>query len=393
MLKFFAVNAILLALAISASAELHRIPLYKNPSARQSLQSVGRSAGKLGARYGSATNAVEVLTNFQDAQYFGPISIGTPAQEFQVIFDTGSSNLWVPSKKCAITNLACRTHNKYDATKSSTYKQNGTNFGIQYGTGALTGFLSTDTLNIAGIEITGQTFGEAIRQPGITFVAAQFDGILGMGFPQIAVDGVVPPFQNMMTQKLVDEPVFSFWLSRDAKAAKGGEITFGGSDPAHYKGDIVWTDITREGYWQIKVDSVDVEGGKPNTFCAGGCQMIADTGTSLLAGPSKEVHAINKMIGGIPFLNGEYLIPCHKIKDLPSISFTIEGTEFVLEGEDYVLKIDNPESGESQCLSGFIGMDIPEPAGPLWILGDVFIGRFYTIHDFGNKRIGFAEAA
>lgn len=36
----------------------------------------------------------------------------------------------------------------------------------------------------------------------------------GMGFPAISVQGVVPPFTNMVDRHLVDEPVFSFWLNR-----------------------------------------------------------------------------------------------------------------------------------------------------------------------------------
>jgi len=382
-------NLIVLALAVATASAAVTVRMNKMATVREQ---VGTSALKWKSRLSSG--AVNVpISNFEDAQYYADIGIGSPAQPFKVVLDTGSSNLWVPSATCPLVDITCKTHHRYDSKKSSTYKANGTAFEIQYGSGRLSGFLSEDTVTIGTLQVKSQTFAEATEEPGASFAIAKFDGILGLAFAGISVDKVTPVWYNIISQGLVSDNLFSFWLNRSAgnpAAETGGEFVMGGTDPKHFAGPINYVPVTRQDYWQFKMDSVSVAGAGVNV-CSGGCQAIADTGTSLLAGPTADIKLINKAIGAIPIVHGEYIIDCNTIPKLPNVDIVLNNVTFTLTPKQYVLEITS--QGQTECVSGFFGMDIPAPAGPLWILGDVFIGAYTTVFDFGNNRVGFGKAA
>ncbi|KRX85117.1 Lysosomal aspartic protease, partial [Trichinella nativa] len=330
----------------------------------------------------------EILHNYMDAQYYGEITIGTPPQNFTVIFDTGSSNLWVPSSKCSFFDIACWLHNRYNSKKSSTYEASGEAIEIRYGSGSMRGFQSKDTVCIASLCVKGQGFAEATSQPGLTFIFAHFDGILGMAFPSIAVGGIQPVFQAMIEQNLVSEAVFAFWLNRNPEDDLGGLISFGTVDKKYYIGNITWVPLVRERYWEFNMDTIKV--GDEQVGCNDGCTAIADTGTSLIAGPKDEVKRLQEAIGAKPLIMGQYYVNCDQVDSLPNVQMQIGGRMFDLRPEDYVLKVQ--QMGQSICLSGFMGLDLPPQVGKLWILGDIFIGLYYTVFDVGNSRLGFANA-
>ncbi|XP_020877668.1 aspartic proteinase A3 isoform X2 [Arabidopsis lyrata subsp. lyrata] len=426
------------------------------------------------------------LKNYLDAQYYGDITIGTPPQKFTVIFDTGSSNLWIPSTKCYLS-VACYFHSKYKASQSSSYRKNGKPASIRYGTGAISGYFSNDDVKVGDIVVKEQEFIEATTEPGITFLLAKFDGILGLGFKEISVGNSTPVWYNMVEKGLVKDPVFSFWLNRNPQDQEGGEIVFGGVDPKHFKGEHTYVPVTHKGYWQFDMGDLQIA-GKPTGYCAKGCSAIADSGTSLLTGPSTVITMINHAIGAqgivsreckavvdqygktmlnsllaqkvcsqigvcaydgthsvsmdiqsvvddgtsgllnqamcsacemaavwmeseltqnqtqerilayaaelcnhIPTKNQQSAVDCERVSSMPIVSFSIGGRTFDLSPQDYIFKIG--DGVESQCTSGFTAMDIPPPRGPLWILGDIFMGPYHTVFDYGKARVGFAKAA
>ncbi|KFP83001.1 Cathepsin E, partial [Acanthisitta chloris] len=368
-----------------------RVPLTRHRSLRKLLRDRGQlshfwKAHGLDTEDCSAfLETSEPLINYLDMEYFGQISIGTPPQNFTVVFDTGSSNLWVPSVYCV--SKACAGHAKFQPAQSSTYQPIGTPFSIQYGTGSLTGVIGSDQVVIEGITVSNQQFAESVSEPGKAFVDAGFDGILGLAYPSLAVDGVTPVFDNMMAQNLVELPVFSVYMSTNPESSLGGELLFGGFDTSHFTGTLNWVPVTQQGYWQIQVDNIQL--GGTVAFCTNGCQAIVDTGTSLITGPTKDIKKLQNYIGAVS-VDGEDVVECSNLSEMPDLTFTINGLPYTLNAQAYTLM--EYADGMAFCLSGFQGNDIPPPTGPLWILGDVFIRQFYSVFDRGNNRVGLAPA-
>jgi len=374
---------------------LIKLPLHKMEDSRSSIDSLARQGNSLLAKYSrmlvdtqfemSAGGHQVKLSNFMDAQYFAEIKIG--GQSFKVIMDTGSSNLWVPGNKC--NSIACWFHTRFDPSKSKTFKKNGTAFAIRYGSGSLEGEINDDVIEVAGLKLKGQ-FGMSTKEPGMAFVFGKFDGILGLGYDTIAVNHVVPPFNLMIEQHNIDK-VFGVYLSHK-EHADASEIVFGGVNKDRYTGDIHYAKVVRKAYWEVSLDKVTVG----DLELSGNHTAAIDTGTSLIAIPNEEAELINQKIGAKKGMTGQYTVDCAAIPKMPAITLEFNGKPFELSADDYILKVSGSPigggGGEEQCVSGFMGLDMPPKLGKIWIVGDAFLRKYYTIYDQEQHRVGFATA-
>jgi len=365
-----------------ASEGIVRVPVQKTASLHDIAKGMLQK-GLLASNGMTATDGGDSvpISDYQNAQFYGPIKVG--GQDFKVIFDTGSANVWVPGKACGF--LTCWLHPRYDESKSPTYEKDGREYKVQYGSGPVEGFFSKDTVTVGSIDVKGQPFAEVSKVSfgplNIAFAAGKFDGLLGLGFKSISQYQIPTPFESMIDQKLISEPVFAFYLQDDA--SKMGELVFGGIDKSHYTGELVDVPLISETYWEVSLDAMKF-GEKAVGSSA---KAIIDSGTSLLAGPKEPVDAIAQAAGATLVMGKEYTIDCGKKSSLPDLSVTLGGKAFTLTADDYVISV------SGQCLFAFMPIDVPPPRGPLWIMGDVFMRKYYCVFDYGNKKMRIAPVA
>jgi len=320
-----------------------------------------------------AANYTEDVYNNSNEEYYGTVYIGTPAQTFTCILDTGSSNLWVPGVDC--TGTPCNGKNKYNPSSSSTYVANGEPITIHYGTGSMKGSLVYDDVTMGGLTVTKQEFGEASSLAAF-FTGSAFDGILGLAYVSISADNVPTWFDNAVAQNGIDS-VFSFYLS--SKPGNDSVLTLGGYNSKYFTGTINYHNLYLDlgDYYMITFTGVKVGSSSVSANCGtAGCKGIVDTGTSLIVGPNS---AISEILSDLNVKSD-----CSNINNLPDVTFTIDGIDYSIPSSIYVLQ--STVLGKTTCTAGFEGSKSAN-----WILGDVFIRAWYTVFDHGGKRVGFAK--
>ncbi|GFN84923.1 cathepsin d [Plakobranchus ocellatus] len=391
------------------------------------------------------------LANYENNSYYAPITIGTPGQEFNATFDTGSPLTWVPSIHSPNTQIFSRIKKEYNNESSSTYKADGKAFQVSYGSGHVSGYCGQDTVVIAGATVHNQTFGESILHPS-SFGNTMNDGVLGLGFSNIAAGEEPTVFDNMVSQGLLPAPVFSFYFNRYDSDGPGSVLTLGGTNPEYYTGDFTFANLSMPDRWQFKMDKVQFNNSGDIAYRKN-CQAVIDTTSSFVVGPSQDVALLHNWFGakrpeGYPYLvstsslrslteirvqfnnSGDiayrkncqavidttssfvvgpshdvallhnwfgakppegypylYSFERHQLDGLPDVEFFVSGKKLSLTSKDYVVK-----RGD-RYYSVIIGKERRKDEPPGWILGLSFLRAYYTQFDKGNHRIGFAKAA
>jgi len=316
--------------------------------------------------------------------YYTNITLGTPPQTFNVVLDTGSSNLWVAAAgaNCSV----CPT--LYDPSKSSTYVSVAGEFNITYGDNSGgSGTFGNETMGWGSLTIPDVTFSLVTELHG-NLLADGMAGIFGLAFQSISVDHVSTPIGVLLSEHLESDPVFSLFLTLDPAQS---EMTLGGTDPSKYTGQVHYTDViplndatsewNNSGFWMIKGDEVNVNGHQ----IASNIPLIMDSGTTLVV---IDPVSFNSLLQALGFnyrtdSQGDVLLDCGYTNNLPNINFVINGLQFPLSPSRYIL----PNGGGS-CIFGFQASQLAEDG---WIVGDVFLRAYYIVFDIGNMSVGLAQ--
>lgn len=353
---------------------------------------------EIGAQAQQFTNVTTALAHTK-TEYVGVIGVGTahdgksPQFEARVVFDTGSTNLWVASVLCKSSPCTAeKAKHFYDPEQSITQeffgKEGSQDLKVVFGSGELQGPIHIDSYRVGPMVVQRQPFGMIREMKGAVFDGKDLDGILGLGFKSMSFGGIQPFFDRVIEQKLLMHNEFAFYINVDRSQASA--LLWGGVDRDLFDGPIRMFPVIQEHYWAVELLDFRVGNTSLLTSKAGSQtvdHVIFDTGTQFFTAPS-DLHSA--LLSRFP------RAPCEQAKSYPPLTYVLRGSD----GDTFDLEI-SPSTylvaAHGLCRLAFSNIEMPASFGPAMMLGEHFMRHFFTVFSRGDgspgaARVGVAPA-
>jgi hypothetical protein len=359
------------------------------------------------------TNKVGTMVSYKSA-FFGTISLGEDSsQTFEMVFDTGSSQVIVPSSKCK--SEACLKHRRFDRASSSSavdIEANGDKVTdehdrdtvvVGFGTGQVVGEFVKETMCLGRGADNNAHCTEDLKLISATemsdkpFASFTFDGVVGLALP---VGAVHPTFSflHMLSSSGAPHPQMGIFV--DGRNGPNSEISFGGVNTRRLRSPLQWAKVMypEHGHWQIPLKGIRV-GGVAVDLCGNEeCKAIVDTGTSHLGVPSS-IHASLQQSLTSRHSFGS-IQDCRESTEMPEVEIDLGEFTLTLGAQEYLKRVPVLASNFNQSVAGnqdgicwpqIMKLNLGPPMGPnTFILGEPVLRKYYSAFDWVENKVGFA---
>eukprot|EP00392_Amoebophrya_sp_AT5.2_P009014 g9042.t1 len=350
------------------------------------------------------------LTDKRDAtsQHLGTIFVGRQQQRLNVIFDSGSTNLWLAAAYKECDSVRCQENKEtlYDLHKSGSEatmlckvdSQACSSIKIEFGSGSLGGPLGMDTVYIAGHKIENQRFALIHSESGSVFDSLKYGGIMGLAFEDMSSPRLKSVITNAIANNVFQgQNIMAFYFTKNPSIRSGAY--FGGVNPKLYHGVPVCLDVQKEHYWQTGLKRMgfrfgahgatswvtDPVGGDPPK------SIFWDTGTTWNGGPT---YMTRHNLDFLHAHGGWNSVECSKLHvktGTENLPYMVLDLCMDTDCEDIYRVVQPPEQwyvggGGGLCKPAFMSIDVPPPYGPdIFVTGEIFMRSFFTIFDRGSE--------